>query len=80
VAEINRFLRLLSEKERVDNKRYKQREIVAATGVRSQTITRLMRGEHGVLENANVKTVISLARWLGCELDDLVSVSEASVV
>ncbi len=76
----NRFLALLSDKEKSEGKRYKQREIVTATGVRSSTITRLMRGEQGVLENMNVKTLMALARFLGCELNELIRVKEQPVV
>ncbi len=76
----NRFLGLLSDKEKAEGKRYKQREIVAATGVRSQTITRLLRGEDGVLETMNVRTLVSLAKFLGCQLNDLLPVQEEKVV
>jgi DNA-binding Xre family transcriptional regulator len=76
----NRFLALLSDKEKAEGKRYKQREIVQLTGVRSQTITRLIRGDEGVLEGMNVRTLLSLARFLGCELSDLVPAQQEQPV
>ena len=67
----NRFVALLAEKDKRDNKRYTQREISQATGLRTTTISRLVHGEEGVLETMNVKTLIALAKFLGCQLSDL---------
>lgn len=71
----NRFVALLAEKDKRDNKRYTQREISQATGVRTTTISRLVHGEEGVLETMNVKTLIALAKFLGCQLSDLLPIS-----
>lgn len=78
----NRFVALLAEKDKRDNKRYTQREISQATGVRTTTISRLVHGEEGVLETMNVKTLIALAKFLGCQLSDLlpIPVEEKQVV
>jgi len=76
----NRFLALLTEKDKRDNKRYTQREISQATGVRTQTISHLLRGDEGVLETMNVKTLIALAKFLGCQLSDLLPIPEEETV
>lgn len=70
----NRFVALLAEKDKRDGKRYTQREISQATGVRTTTLSHLMHGREGVLETMNVKTLVALAKFLGCQLNDLLPI------
>lgn len=66
---MSRLMVLLSQKEQRDGKRYKQKDIAAATGLSPATITRWMNDD---IEGSNLATVRKLCDWLDCDVGDLV--------
>jgi len=60
----------LAAKEMRDGKRYKQIEIARATGLSQSMVSRLISNPS--LENFTFGSVVLMADWLGCSVDDLI--------
>ena len=60
----------LAAKEMRDGKRYKQVEIARGSGLSQPMVSRLISSES--LENFTVGSIVLMADWLGCSIDDLI--------
>jgi transcriptional regulator with XRE-family HTH domain len=60
----------LAAKEMRDGKRYKQSEIARATGLSHTMISRLILSP--TLEHFAFGSIVLMADWLGCSVDDLI--------
>ena len=64
----------LAAKEMRDGKRYKQVEIARGTGLSQSMVSRLISSPS--LENFTIGSVVLMANWLGCSVDDLIQQEE----
>ena len=69
---ISRLNILVAEKESREGRRITQREIVAATGLNPNTVSRWMSPEP--IEQFTSKTVVPLCRFLECQIGDLLHI------
>lgn len=69
---ISRLSVLVAEKEIRDGKRISQREIVEATGLNPNTVSRWMSPEP--IKMFSSDTITPLCKYLGCELGELLIV------
>jgi transcriptional regulator with XRE-family HTH domain len=60
----------LAAKEMRDGKRYKQVEIARGSGLSQPMVSRLISSPS--LENFTVGSIVLMADWLGCSVDDLI--------
>jgi transcriptional regulator with XRE-family HTH domain len=67
---MTRLPQLLAAKEIRDNRRYTQKEVADASGVSPTLISNWMNGKN--VERSTVETVLRVADWLGCTLDELI--------
>lgn len=64
----NRFLILLAEKEKIQGRRIRNKEIAEITGVTEHTVARWIRNDIGKID---LPVLESFCEYFGCDVGDL---------
>ena len=67
------FVEMLARKEAADKRRYTQKEIADAIDVSESMVSRMMHSKG--IEKMSIENIAKFARWLQCEIGDLVKLS-----